>query len=145
MTLDTALEAEPDLRQMYETDAARPQLIDYGMQLEGLARHAGVHAAGVIIADEPLENIVPLCKQADSDDAITQWDGPTCEKVGLMKMDFLGLRTLTIIQRAARPGAGERTGKDIDPEDAAAGRPGRSSSCSARARPTACSSSNPTA
>lgn len=114
-TLSKALEAEPDLKHMYDEDARVHQLIDFGMKLEGLARHAGVHAAGVIIADEPLENIVPLCKQADSDDAITQWDGPTCDHIGLMKMDFLGLRTLTIIQRA-RELVRARTGKDYDPE-----------------------------
>ena len=115
MTLSKALEAEPELKSMYENDERIRQLFDYGKTLEGLARHAGIHAAGVIIADEPLENIVPLCKQSDSDDAITQWDGPTCDKVGLMKMDFLGLRTLTIIQRA-RELVAARTGKDLDPE-----------------------------
>jgi len=115
MTLGKALVVEPDLKARYESDPVVRQLFDYGQPLEGLARHAGVHAAGVIIADEPLENIVPLCKQADSDDAITQWDGPTCDKIGLMKMDFLGLRTLTIIQRA-RELVSAHTGTDIDPE-----------------------------
>ncbi|MCL2701186.1 MAG: DNA polymerase III subunit alpha [Phycisphaerae bacterium] len=115
MTLSKALVAEPELQAMYDADPRVRDLIEYGKTLEGLARHAGVHAAGVIIADEPLENIVPLCKQSDSDDAITQWDGPTCDKIGLMKMDFLGLRTLTIIQRA-RERVAERIGTDIDPE-----------------------------
>jgi len=115
MTLDKALAQEPDLRRMYDEDERVRELIDHGRRLEGLARHAGVHAAGVVIADEPLENIVPLCKQADKQDAITQWDGPTCDKVGLMKMDFLGLRTLTIIQRA-RELVREATGEDIDPQ-----------------------------
>ena len=91
------------------------ELIDYGRKLEGLARHAGVHAAGVVVADEPLENLVPLCRQADSDEVITQWDGPTCDNVGLMKMDFLGLRTLTILQRA-RELVRQRTGQDLDPD-----------------------------
>ncbi|MFB3891393.1 MAG: DNA polymerase III subunit alpha [Phycisphaerae bacterium] len=100
-TLESALEGEPELRRMYDSDARIKQLIDYGLRLEGLARHAGVHAAGVVICDVPLEDLLPLYKQADSDDVITQWDGPTCEKAGLMKMDFLGLRTLTILQRAA--------------------------------------------
>ena len=115
VTLAKALEAEPDLRKLYETQAHVRDVIDYGRRLEGLARHAGVHAAGVIVCDEPLEGLVPLYKQADSDDAITQWDGPTCEKIGLMKMDFLGLRTLTTIQRA-RELVRARTGKDVDPE-----------------------------
>ena len=99
-TLAKALEEEPDFKKMYDTDPKVREVIDFGQKLEGLCRHAGIHAAGVVIAEEPLENLVPLCRQADSDDAITQWDGPTCEKAGLMKMDFLGLRTLTILQRA---------------------------------------------
>jgi len=116
VTLDSALVAEPDLREMYQTDPRVRKLIDYGRKLEGLTRHAGVHAAGVIVASEPLEMIVPLCKQADSDEVITQWDGDTCAyKIGLMKMDFLGLRTLTIIQRA-RELVRSRTGQDIEPD-----------------------------
>ena len=115
VTLESALKAEPELRKMYDADPRVRDLIDHGMKLEGLARHSGVHAAGVVIADEPLESIVPLARQSDGDDPITQWDGPTCDKIGLMKMDFLGLRTLTIIQRA-RELVRQRTGNDIDPE-----------------------------
>jgi len=115
VTLRSALEAEPELRKLYDADPRVGELIDHAMKLEGLARHAGVHAAGVIVASEPLEDLVPLCKQSDSDDAITQWDGLTCEKVGLMKMDFLGLRTLTIVRRA-RELVRDSTGQDIDPE-----------------------------
>ena len=114
-TLDSALSAEPDLRRRYESDPRVREVIDYAKTLEGLARHAGVHAGGVIVCDQPLEQLVPLCRQADSQDPITQWDGPTCEKIGLMKMDFLGLRTLTIIQRA-RELVHQRTGREIDPE-----------------------------
>jgi DNA polymerase-3 subunit alpha len=114
-TLQSALDGEPELRRMCEADPKLQRTIEYGLKLEGLSRHAGVHAAGVIVADEPLENIVPLARQSDSDDQITQWDGPTCDLVGLMKMDFLGLRTLTIIQRARELVRG-RTGQDIDPE-----------------------------
>src|SRR5690606_35753821 len=65
-----------------------------------MARHAGVHAAGVVIATQPLDNIVPLYQPPGTQQIVTQWDGPTCEKVGLLKMDFLGLRTLSIIERA---------------------------------------------
>ena len=115
MTIDKALKTEPELQKLYDSDPRVTALLDHARNLEGLARHAGVHAAGVIVADIPLEHVVPLCKQADSEDAITQWDGPTCEAVGLMKMDFLGLRTLTIIQRA-RELVRDRTGEDIDPE-----------------------------
>jgi len=115
VTLQSALNGEPELRRLYDADQRVHKMIEYGRTLEGLARHAGVHAAGVIVADQPLEELLPLCRQPDSDGAITQWDGPTCEKVGLMKMDFLGLRTLTVIQRA-RELVRQRTGQDIDPE-----------------------------
>jgi len=116
VTLQSSLDTEPALREMYNQDERVREVIDYAMKLEGLARHAGVHAAGVVVATEPLENLVPLCKQADGDEPITQWDGEACLfKVGLMKVDFLGLRTLTIIQRA-RQLVAQRTGKDIDPE-----------------------------
>jgi DNA polymerase-3 subunit alpha len=115
MTLDKALAQEPELKKLHDADPKVRRMIEHGKRLEGLARHAGVHAAGVIVCDKKLEDIVPLCKQSDSDDPITQWDGPTCEKVGLMKMDFLGLRTLTILQRC-RELVRRRTGEDIDPE-----------------------------
>lgn len=116
VTLEAALESEPDLRKCYDTDARVHEMIDNAMRLEGLNRHSGVHACGVVVAQEPLENIVPLYRQADSEDAITQWDGETCAfKAGLMKMDFLGLRTLSILQRA-RELVRRRTGEDIDPD-----------------------------
>ncbi len=115
VTLSSALATSPDLRKRYEEESLVTELIDHSMRLEGLVRHSGVHAAGVVICDRPLENFLPLCKQSDSDEAITQWDGPTCEKVGMMKMDFLGLKTLSVIQRA-RTLAKEQTGIDHDPE-----------------------------
>ena len=97
-----ALKEEPELQKLYDTDPQVRQLLDNAIQLEGHTRHAGVHAAGVIVATRPLQEIVPLYKQPGSADneIITQWDGPTCEKMGLLKMDFLGLRTLSIIERA---------------------------------------------
>ncbi len=100
MTLDRALKEEPDLKKLYESDASVARVIDTGKRLEGQARHASVHAAGVIVATQPLENLVPLYKQSTSEDIVTQWDGPTCERIGLLKMDFLGLRTLSVIERA---------------------------------------------
>lgn len=100
MTLDKALEVEPDLRKGYEDNEQTRRVIDIGRRLEGLARHASVHACGVVIADAPLTNFLPVYKQSGSDDLITQFEGPTVEKVGLLKMDFLGLKTLSIIQRA---------------------------------------------
>ena len=116
MTLGKALQTEPALREMYDGDARIRTLFEHAMKLEGLCRHAGVHAAGVIIAPVPLETLAPLCRQADSEDAILQWEGTTCDKIGLMKMDFLGLRTLTTLQRA-RELVREATGVDVDPEE----------------------------
>ncbi|MBE3123283.1 MAG: DNA polymerase III subunit alpha, partial [Planctomycetes bacterium] len=98
MTLDGALEQEPDLRKMYDQEPQIKELIDIARRLEGMARHASVHAAGVVIADAPLVNYVPLCRVGD--DVTTQWDMTIVEKVGLLKMDFLGLRTLSTLQRA---------------------------------------------
>jgi len=102
MTLDKALESEPQLKQAYEQDERTRKVIDICKKLEGLARHASVHAAGVVIADEPLTNFVPLYKASDSDDIITQYEGPMVEKVGLLKMDFLGLKTLSVLERACQ-------------------------------------------
>ena len=107
-TLDSAWESNADLRAMCDSQPHLKATYDTARRLEGLARHAGVHAAGVIVATQPLDNIVPLYRAPGSggksaapgeDIIVTQWDGPTCEKVGLLKMDFLGLRTLSIIER----------------------------------------------
>ncbi len=104
VSIDDALEKEPDLRSEYESRPEIRELIDTAKALEGQVRHSGVHAAGVVIATQPLDNIIPLARptgaKAGEGDAITQWDGPTVEKFGLLKMDFLGLRTLSIIERA---------------------------------------------
>ncbi len=102
ITIDDALEQSPDLREAYDTDPMTRRVVESAKALESHARHAGVHAAGVVIATQPLENIVPLCRTPGTSDVVTQWDGPTCEKVGLLKMDFLGLRTLTTIERARK-------------------------------------------
>jgi DNA polymerase-3 subunit alpha len=104
ITLDEALEAEPDLKKLYDARDDVRRVIDTARTLEGQARHASVHAAGVIVATRPLHHIVPLYKQsgAGENEIVTQWDGPTCEKMGLLKMDFLGLRTLSIIERCKR-------------------------------------------
>jgi DNA polymerase-3 subunit alpha len=99
ITLDKALERVPDLDALYKADPTVRRIIDIGKRLEGLARNAGCHAAGVIIADIPLDNVVPLYKDSD-DNILTQFEGPIAEKCGLLKMDFLGLRTLTVLTRA---------------------------------------------
>jgi DNA polymerase-3 subunit alpha len=100
MTLDRALETEPELRRAYEQNEQTRKVIDISKKLEGLARHASVHAAGVVIADEPLMNFVPLYKAPGTEDIITQYEGPVVEAVGLLKMDFLGLKTLSVLERA---------------------------------------------
>ncbi|MBZ0171884.1 MAG: DNA polymerase III subunit alpha, partial [Phycisphaerales bacterium] len=99
ITIDKALGAEPELKKWYDSDERVKRVLDTGRVLEGQARHASVHAAGVIVATQPLHEIVPLYKQSGHDDIITQWDGPTCEMMGLLKMDFLGLRTLSTVER----------------------------------------------
>jgi len=115
MTLDKALKTEPQLKQAYEQSEETRRVIDICKKLEGLARHASVHAAGVVIADEPLTNFIPLYKASDSDDVITQFEGPMVEKVGLLKMDFLGLKTLSVLERA-RQLVKSIHAKDIDLE-----------------------------
>ncbi|GAB4545548.1 MAG: DNA polymerase III subunit alpha [Phycisphaerales bacterium] len=102
MTLDKALAQEPELKERYDNDPTVKRLIDTGRVIEGQARHSSVHAAGVVVATRPLHEIVPLYKQpgAADNEIVTQWDGPTCEAIGLLKMDFLGLRTLSVIERA---------------------------------------------
>ena len=99
MTIDRALEVEPELKRLYREDETVRKVIDISRRIEGLARHAGVHAAGIVVADKPLDSLLPLYKQSGNGAAgnaqvVTQYDGPTVEKVGLLKMDFLGLRTL---------------------------------------------------
>lgn len=100
MTLDIAIETEPQLKQEYEKNPQTRRVIDLSKKLEGLARHASVHAAGVVIADEPLTNFIPLYKPPGTEDIVTQFEGPMVEKVGLLKMDFLGLKTLSVLERS---------------------------------------------
>ncbi|MBL9001029.1 MAG: DNA polymerase III subunit alpha [Phycisphaerae bacterium] len=102
ISLTESLEQEPEFKKAYDSTPQYRQLIDNAVALEGHTRHAGVHAAGVIVATKPLHEIVPLYRPSGSEEneIITQWDGPTCEKMGLLKMDFLGLRTLSVIERA---------------------------------------------
>jgi DNA polymerase-3 subunit alpha len=102
MTLEKAVAQEPELGRLYREDPQVRKVIDIGKRIEGLARHAGVHAAGVVIADEPLDGLLPLYKATGSDATITQFEGPTVEAVGLLKMDFLGLRTLSVLALACK-------------------------------------------
>ncbi len=100
MTLDIALKTEPQLKDAYDKNPVTKKVIDISKKLEGLARHASVHAAGVVIADEPLTNFVPLYKPPGTEDIVTQFEGPMVEKAGLLKMDFLGLKTLSVLERS---------------------------------------------
>ena len=99
MTLEKALRQNPDLRKAYEEDDRIRKLIDMSKKLEGLPRHSSVHAAGVVICSEPAEDLVPLARAQDGS-VTTQFTMTTIEELGLLKMDFLGLRTLTVIQNA---------------------------------------------
>jgi DNA polymerase III subunit alpha len=109
ITLQQALETEPRLRELVETDARVKELMTVAQSLEGLARHASTHAAGVVISEGPLTDHVPLYKGAN-DEIVTQYTMGDVEKIGLVKFDFLGLKTLTMIRRAetlindSRPG-----------------------------------------
>ena len=96
MTLDEALKESPDLRKAYDNDKQVRELIDTAKKLEGLVRGSGMHAAGVVIAPRPLTELVPLAK-TKNDEIVTAYDMKSVEKMGLLKMDFLGLTTLTII------------------------------------------------
>jgi len=98
-TLDETLEKVSEFRQLYETNENARKLIDFSKKLEGVARHASTHACGVVISSEPLENIVPLQNPTQNDKAIvTQYEMHSIEDLGLLKMDFLGLKNLTIIE-----------------------------------------------
>ncbi|MBD3161108.1 MAG: DNA polymerase III subunit alpha [Candidatus Eisenbacteria bacterium] len=97
ITLDEALEQSPDLRSRYEEEEQVRQLVETGKVLEGLARHASTHAAGVVISPTPLLENLPLYRTSDGE-VTTQWDMGSCEQIGLLKMDFLGLRTLTVLE-----------------------------------------------
>ena len=97
MTLDKALDQMPDLKSLSEKGPVYAKLLRSARVLEGLARHSSVHAAGVLITPGPLTDYVPLCRQK-GDLVTTQWDMKSVEKAGLLKMDFLGLRTLSVLQ-----------------------------------------------
>jgi len=99
-SLKVALESDKDLAEVRDSSPEKKRLFDLSLKLEGLARHSSVHAAGVVIADRPLVDYVPLSKNGD--DIITQWQMTELEEVGLLKVDFLGLKTLTLLAEAVR-------------------------------------------
>jgi DNA polymerase-3 subunit alpha len=102
ITLDTALEKEPELQRLYQAEEEVKNLIDLARSLEGLTRNAGMHAGGVVIAPSVLTDFAPLYCDAAGGSVVTQFDKDDVEAAGLVKFDFLGLRTLTIIDRAVR-------------------------------------------
>ncbi len=112
MTLDKALTASRDLKNAYETDPEVKKLIDLSRRLEGLPRHSSMHAAGVVISKKSVDEYVPLSRGADGS-ITTQFTMTTLEELGLLKMDFLGLRTLTVVQNAAEAAA-KKAGHPID-------------------------------
>ncbi len=122
ITLKRALEMNPDLRKKYEEEEETRYLIDMAMRLEGLPRNTSMHAAGVVISKKPVVEYVPLSRAQDGS-ITTQYTMTTLEELGLLKMDFLGLRTLTVIQNAEKlvnnklaVEAGETVTRDTEPK-----------------------------
>ncbi|MBT5017925.1 MAG: DNA polymerase III subunit alpha [Planctomicrobium sp.] len=112
--LKDALKESAELAEAYNTDGQVKELIDFAMAMEGLAKSAGTHAAGVVIADKPLEEYIPLQKISGKNDVLTQWTD--VETAGLLKMDFLGLRNLSILDKAVK-NVKKHRGVDIVPKD----------------------------
>src|SRR5437764_6465012 len=111
ISLDDALKNSPPLKQAYESEPQVRTLLDTARKLEGLNRNVGVHAAGVVIAPQPLTDLLPLHK-TKNDEIVTAFDMKAIEKIGLLKMDFLGLTTLTILDDALKLIA--QSGKSLD-------------------------------
>ncbi len=112
MTLERAMELQPELKRLATSDPKIAQLLDFSKSLEGLSRHASTHAAGVVIAPSRLTDYVPLFR-TNKDETVTQYDMKGIEEIGLLKMDFLGLRTLTVIQDTVQM-VKDREGVEID-------------------------------
>ncbi len=114
ITIAKALETSDELRKAYDSDAEVRELIDLARKIEGLARNVGTHAAAVVIAEKPVVEYVPLQRVKDKSEVITQWAMGDVEAAGLLKMDFLGLRNLTILARSVALIEQSR-GEKIDP------------------------------
>ena len=114
MTLDKALELNPEFKKACTTEGDAKKIMKYASVLEGLPRNQGTHAAGVVIGEKALVEILPLCRDKNKE-AVTQYEMKPLEQTGLLKMDFLGLKTLTVIQEAA-DNVKATTGKSIDIE-----------------------------
>lgn len=114
ITLAKALETSDDLKKAYDTRPEVRELLDLAMKIEGLARNVGTHAAAVVIADKPLTDYVPLQHVQGKEEVITQWAMADVERAGLLKMDFLGLRNLTILSKVVQL-IEQTTGQKVDP------------------------------
>lgn len=114
ISLEDALQKSDDLQKAYQNDRDVHELMDLALKIEGLARNVGTHAAAVVIADKPLTDYVPLGRVSGKTDVITQWSMGDVEAAGLLKMDFLGLRNLTILSKAVDL-IEQTTGKRVDP------------------------------
>ncbi|HZZ72854.1 MAG TPA: DNA polymerase III subunit alpha, partial [Pirellulales bacterium] len=112
--LSEALVKSEELKKAYDNDGEVRELLNLAMKIEGLARNVGTHAAAVVIADRPLDEYVPLQRVTGKDEVITQWAMGDVEKAGLLKMDFLGLRNLTILSKAVDL-IEQTTGRRVDP------------------------------
>lgn len=110
--LEDALKNSPEFKKAYETENDCKRILEYGFVLEGLQRNQGTHAAGVVIGEKPLTEIIPLCRDKD-DEPVTQYTMEPLGEIGLLKMDFLGLKTLTVLQEAVDL-VKATTGKEID-------------------------------
>src|SRR6185295_5097351 len=98
ITLESAAEKNSEFKRAIANERETRQVFEYGKILEGLSRNAGIHAAGVVIADRDLTEYVPLCRDTKGNDVITQYSMGPLNDLGLLKMDFLGLKTLTVIE-----------------------------------------------
>ena len=116
VTLKEAVEGEAKLRELRDSDEAIKRLLEIAMQVEGLYRHASTHAAGLVIGDRPLTELVPMYRDPREGTLVTQYNMKYVEQAGLVKFDFLGLTTLTILDRAVKfirgAGGGCRSGAD---------------------------------
>lgn len=111
VSIEDAIKLEPQLKELYESNETVKELLDIAQRLEGLSRHASTHAAGVVIAPEPLNDFTALYKNPAEDTVTTQFDMGSVESVGLLKFDFLGLKTLTILEKTV--GYIKQQGKEI--------------------------------
>lgn len=113
MTIDHALEIDPELKNLYSSDEEVRRLLDLAKKLEGSVRNTGIHAAGIIISGDPIMEHIPVCTAKDSEMAVTQFSMKPVESVGMLKIDFLGLKTLTSIQIACNA-IKKKEGRAID-------------------------------